>query len=193
MTIAWTHANESISLRTQQHATICPCPCIPAICMYVYAYAHKPTWLLTMSPRSISRMKKNWKNNNSPILSYCPCHVTTLAPYPSPPPRFPHHAHLFALVVPHCFTFVSSFFCHMFGLGKYFWDVGLVFGKLVRHTPPSTFLPKVVVFFVFFSHTYLLVFMIFFAKYCDFSQHRHQHHHHVLHCIPYGPTHHNTI
>ena len=66
---------------------------VPAMCMYAHAYAHKP---------------------------HMTCHhVATLAPCPPPHRDFPHYNTYFLhLLSPNLFTFVSSFICHMFVLGR---------------------------------------------------------------------------
>ena len=85
------------------HALIYSCPCVPAICMYGHAHAHKP-----LKPRHHALIKRITIENefffsfkfNYYALSYCPCHVATLAPCPPTPPWFPPPCTPFAHVTP---------------------------------------------------------------------------------------------
>jgi hypothetical protein len=76
-----------------------PNPCAHATMQsYAQAYVNMPdAWHATMPPWSALRKKMYFVY---PTLSYCPCHVATLALSPPPAFRLPHCAHLLHLQSP---------------------------------------------------------------------------------------------
>ena len=102
------------------HATIWPCLCIPATCIYAHARVQKSPWLATCLHATLQGKHKFPFLLNEIILC-CPIApgiVVTLAPCSPQPLSLPHHTHLLHLLSPHLSTFIPSFFCHMFVLER---------------------------------------------------------------------------
>ena len=127
MLLAWTHAIPTrcthayevvsqMNPSSYTHAPICPCFCIPSICMYVHAHAISPH---DPPPYPMEPFKRKTTLSilflvNCHALSYCPCHVATLSPCLPLPPSFPPACQPFDLVVPPshiCFIFLLSHVC----------------------------------------------------------------------------------